>query len=76
MGDILRCFGQGIQVCIEIAMMAADAGLVTSDAECVVIAGTGHGADTAVILTPAPSTRLEDLTVHEILCKPALRAES
>ena len=73
MGDILRTFGQGIQVCVQIAMMAADGGLLDCDRPCVLVAGTGWGVDTAVVITPASSAKMEELRVHEILCKPALR---
>ena len=36
------------------------------------IAGTGRGADTAVVLTPAHAQDLFELKVHEIVCKPRL----
>ncbi|MGI5820123.1 MAG: hypothetical protein ACOX9R_18715 [Armatimonadota bacterium] len=72
MGDVLRIFSQGVQVCVEIAMMAADGGLVRCDRRAVLIAGTGRGADTAIVATPASSAKLEDFRVHEILCKPRL----
>ncbi|MFO8079594.1 MAG: pyruvate kinase alpha/beta domain-containing protein [Armatimonadota bacterium] len=72
MGDVLRIFSQGVQVCVEIAMMAADSGLLQCDRRCVVVAGTGRGADTAMVVTPSSSAKLEDFRVHEILCKPRL----
>ncbi len=68
--DTLRIFGQGIKVVCEDAMMAADAGLVRTDEDVISIAGTGHGADTAVVLTPVNSQRFFALRVKEILCKP------
>ena len=49
----LRTFGQGMKVCAEIALMAADAGLAQVGEPCVAISGTGRGADTAVVLVPA-----------------------
>lgn len=72
MGDVLRVFSQGVQVCVEITMMAADGGLLNCDERAVVVAGTGRGADTAIVVTPASSAKLERLRVHEILCKPHL----
>jgi hypothetical protein len=76
MGDViamtLRMFGQGMKVVCEIAAMAADAGLVRTDEECISIAGTGRGADTAVVLKPNYVHRLFDLRVKEIICKPRL----
>jgi len=73
-GDIvastLRVLGEGMKVVCEIAMMAADAGLVRTDEEVIAIAGTGKGADTAVVLNPVNSQNFFDLKVKEILCKP------
>jgi len=73
-GDIiantLRVFGEGMKVVCEIAMMAADNGLVRTDEDVISIAGTGRGADTAVVLTPVNSHNFFDLKVKEILCKP------
>jgi hypothetical protein len=68
----LRTFGQGVKVCAEIAMMAADAGLVRVGEPCIVIAGTGQGADTAVVLVPANAQQFFDMRVMEILAKPRL----
>ena len=68
--NVLRIFGQGMKVVCEIAVMAADAGLVPTDEDAIVIAGTGRGADTVVVLTPVNSTNIFDLKVKEILCKP------
>ena len=68
--DVLRIFGQGMKVVCEIAMMAADGGLVRTDEDAIVIAGSNRGADTAVVLTPVNSQRFFDLKVKEILCKP------
>ncbi|HTY09259.1 MAG TPA: pyruvate kinase alpha/beta domain-containing protein [Candidatus Edwardsbacteria bacterium] len=68
----LRTMGQGFKVCAEIAMMAADAGLVSVQREAVCIGGTGHGADTAVVLTPVNAQDFFDLKVHEVICKPRL----
>ncbi|HIE50659.1 MAG TPA: hypothetical protein EYP85_02780 [Armatimonadetes bacterium] len=72
LANVLRTFGQGTKVCIEIVLMAADAGLVDWGEKVIAIAGTGRGADTALLVTAAPSNRLRDLKVHEILCKPLL----
>jgi len=69
---ILRIFGEGMKVCVEIAAMAADAGLVRVDEPCIAIAGTGQGADTAIVLTPTNAQDFFDLKIHEILCKPYL----
>ena len=68
--SILRIFGEGMKVVCEISMMAADGGLVRTDEDVIAIAGTGRGADTAVVLTPVTSQNFFDLKVKEILCKP------
>ncbi len=68
----LRTFGEGMKVCLEIALMAADAGLVTVGEPCIAIGGTGRGADTAVLLAPANAQAFFDLRVMEVLTKPRL----
>ena len=68
--DTLRMFGQGMKVCVEIAIMAAEHGFVSPNDDVVVIGGSGHGADTAVVLRPAYAAALFDLRIRQILCKP------
>ncbi len=67
----LRTFGQGIKVVAEMALMAADAGLVRTDEPIVAIAGSGRGADTAAVLRPANAQTFFDLQFLEIICMPA-----
>lgn len=67
--NTLRLFGQGMKVCVEIVLMAADAGLITPD-DVLALAGTGRGADTVALLSPQSSNKLFDLKVREILAKP------
>lgn len=66
----LRLFGQGTKVCVEIVAMAADAGLIPVDRDVIAIAGTGRGADTALVVKPAHASRLFDMVVREIIAKP------
>jgi len=66
----LRLFGEGTKVCVEIALMAADAGLISEDREVIAIAGTSRGADTALVIKPACTVRFFDLEVREIIAKP------
>lgn len=66
----LRLFGQGTKVAVEIALMAADAGLASTSVPCISIGGTGQGADTAVLLKPAHAQDFFNLKVLEILAKP------
>jgi len=67
----LRLLGEGMKVVVEIAAMAADAGLIPADKDIVAIAGSSRGADTAVVIKPANSMRLFDLVVREIIAKPS-----
>ena len=69
----LKTFGQGTKVAIEIAMMAADAGLVKTGEDVIAIGGSGKGADTALVLQPVNSMNFFDLVVKEIICKPATK---
>lgn len=71
MAYTLRTFGQGIKVCAELCLMAADAGLVRTDAPVVAVAGTGSGADTAALIRPANSQDFFDLRFLEIVCMPS-----
>ncbi len=68
----LRTLGQGFKVCVEISLMAADAGLASTKKEALCIAGTGTGCDTSVVLTPANAQSFFELKIHEIVCKPRL----
>ena len=70
MATLLRIFCQGIKVCVEIILMACDGGLVEPSEKVIAIAGTGAGADTAVVATAASSNKLADLRIQEIICKP------
>ena len=63
-------FCQGMKVAVEIALMAADAGLLEVEEEAIAIGGTGAGADTAIVIKPAYSRNFEDLEIREILAKP------
>ena len=66
----LRIIGRGVKVCVEISMMAADAGLVELHEPIVAVAGTGHGADTALVIRPAPTAEFLDSKVDRIICMP------
>ena len=68
--DTLRMFCEGMKVAVEITAMAADAGFVRTDEDVVSIAGTGKGADTAIVIKPAISRRLFNMRIKKILAKP------
>ena len=65
--ETLRLFGQGMKVCVELALMTADAGLVPVDRDIVTVGGSGGGADAAVVVRAANQNRLFDLKVREVI---------
>jgi len=71
MAYTLRVFGQGTKVAVELALMAADAGLVRTDQDLISAGGTMSGVDTALVLRPVNSFHFFDLKVREIICKPS-----
>ena len=66
----LRLFSQGVKVCVEISIMAADAGLIPTNKEVIAIGGTAKGVDTAVVLKPAHMGNFFDLRINEIIAMP------
>ena len=66
----LYTFCQGMKVCVEIVLMAADAGLIPTDREVIAIAGTGEGADTAIVVKPSYPRKFLDFKIKEIIAKP------
>lgn len=71
MANTLRMLGQGVKVCVEVAVMALDAGLIPYGEPIIAVAGSGKGADTAVILTPSHASSIFETKIHEIICKPS-----
>ena len=67
----LRLMGEGTKVCVEITLMAADAGLIPIDQDVVAVGGTGSGADTALRIKPANAARLFELRIREVVAKPS-----
>ena len=70
MAFLLRTFSQGMKVCVEMMLMVVDGGFVASGEQVIAIAGSGRGADTAIVAIAASSRNLPDLHVMEIICKP------
>jgi hypothetical protein len=68
-----RFAGEGIKVAVEVAVMAADAGLVPTDQEIIAVGGTGGGADSAIVLKAAHMNNFFDLEIREIIAKPRQR---
>ena len=67
----------GTKVCVEISIMAADAGQVPVDGktEIIAIGGTWDGADTACVIRPAHANNFFDLQVMEIICMPREKSQ-
>jgi len=68
----LRMFGQGTKVCVEIAVMAVDSGLIPYMEPVIAIGGTGRGADTSIIIRTSHANKILDTQIDEIICKPVL----
>jgi hypothetical protein len=68
--ETLYRFSQGMKVAVEVALMAADAGLLDMSEEIVAVAGTGEGADTALVLKPTYTRTFKQLDIREILAMP------
>lgn len=68
--NTLYRFSQGMKVCVEISLMAADAGLIDVKREVIAIAGTADGADTCIVLKPSYSRKFLDLKIKEIVAMP------
>lgn len=66
----LRILGQGFKVCVEIAVMAMDAGYIEPEEDIIAIGGSARGADTAVLLRPGHSQSFFDTDIKEIICMP------
>lgn len=64
-------FGQGMKVCVEISVMAADNGAIhCGNEEIIAVGGTGEGADTACIVRPAHANDFFKFEVREIIAMP------
>jgi hypothetical protein len=68
--NVLRLMGQGTKVCVEITLMAADAGLIPTDRDVIAIGGSGRGADTALRILPTNASRFFELRIREVIAKP------
>jgi hypothetical protein len=74
--ETLYCFGQGMKVAVEVALMVVSCGGVTPYEDVIAVGGSGKGVDTAIVLRatyPAsvfdkdPAKRLE---IKEIIAMP------
>jgi uncharacterized protein len=67
---MLRTFCQGMKVAHEILLMAANGGCIAAGEKVIAVTGTGRGADTAVVAIAAPSNKVYEMHITEIICKP------
>ena len=84
MRNAFKKLSEGVKVCMDICMVAAEEDLVPEGKEVIAIAGTsplgfedGGGADTALVMIPRKSEEFSKLQekakrrdVKEIICKP------
>ena len=70
MAATLRMFGEGMKVCVEVAIMALDAGLVPYGEDVIALGGTSSGVDTAIIIRPAHASDALQTSVRKVICKP------
>lgn len=68
--EAFRRFSQGVRAAVECAIMAADSGAVPVEEDIISIAGTGKGADSAIVIRAANQNRFFDLKVREIVAMP------
>ncbi|MBA2861923.1 pyruvate kinase alpha/beta domain-containing protein [Methanococcus maripaludis] len=66
----LKTLGQGVKVCYEVTVMAADAGLVSTKKEIIAIGGSSRGADSAVVILPSNMNTFFDIELRELICMP------
>ncbi|WP_105204483.1 pyruvate kinase alpha/beta domain-containing protein [Neobittarella massiliensis] len=66
----LYMLSQGAKVCVECAAMALDGGYIPYGEDIVAVGGTGHGADTAVVLRPGYSKTILKSSIKDVLCLP------
>lgn len=74
MGDlianVLRIFSNGMKVCPEITLMAADAGAIPIGENVIAVGGQHNGANTAIVIKSANTSSFFDLDIQEIISKP------
>jgi hypothetical protein len=68
--EAYRRVSQGFKVCVEISLMAADAGEIPVDRDVVAVGGSGGGADSSIVLRAANQNRFFDLKVREVIGMP------
>ena len=62
------CSAPGMKVALECGIMAMEAGYLEYPQKVISMGGHGAGVDTAVVMTPVPSSSFFELKIHEVLC--------
>jgi hypothetical protein len=70
--NTLYMFSQGMKVCVEIVMIACNAGVIKEGEKVIAIAGTGGGADTACVIEGRGSKEIEKIKIQKIITKPLI----
>jgi len=74
--ETLYCFGQGVKVAVEVALIAVSCGYVVPYEDVIGVGGSGKGADTAIVLRATYPASLFDkdlakrLEIKEIIAMP------
>jgi len=74
--ETLYCFGQGMKVAVEVALMAVSCGYVIPFEDVIGVGGSGKGADTAIVLRATYPACLFDkdsakrLEIREVIAMP------
>jgi len=74
--ETLYCFGQGMKVAVEVALMAVSCGYVIPYEDVIGVGGSGKGADTAIVLRATYPACLFDkdsakrLEIREVIAMP------
>lgn len=64
---VLRIFGVGVKVAIEVTMMSVDAGYVNSGEKIIALGGEKNGASVAVILNAVNTSNFFNMKVEKII---------
>ncbi|MDO5537699.1 MAG: pyruvate kinase alpha/beta domain-containing protein [Desulfovibrionaceae bacterium] len=70
MARTLYMLGQGTKVCVEVAVMALDAGLIPYGEDILAVGGSARGADTVAVVAPSHASSILDTRIRGIVCKP------
>lgn len=70
--DAFRMISPGVKVIFEISLMTADAGIIPTDKWIIACGGSHRGLDTAVVIKPTNTSKLDEFKFGPILCLPKI----